>query len=98
MESSSKKDQRKKELTSNVNEKAEEKSQDGKAADQLSESSAEMDKRQPHINQATEETSFTGSSNELSSDTLGEPVSTESEEEKKRADQTQRSVYMRCHF
>ncbi|XP_051774024.1 phosphatase and actin regulator 2 isoform X3 [Ctenopharyngodon idella] len=92
VESSSKKDQRKKELTSNVNEKAEEKSQDGKGADQLSESSAEMDKRQPHVNQATEETSFTGSSNELSSDTLGEPVSTESEEEKKRADQTQRIV------
>ncbi|XP_048060765.1 phosphatase and actin regulator 2 isoform X5 [Megalobrama amblycephala] len=92
VESSSKKDQRKKELTSNVNEKAEEKSQDGKGADQLSESSAEMDKRQPHVNQATEETSFTGSSNELSSDTLSEPVSTESEEEKKRPDQTQRSV------
>ncbi|XP_067242306.1 phosphatase and actin regulator 2 isoform X2 [Chanodichthys erythropterus] len=92
VESSSKKDQRKKELTSNVNEKAEEKSQDGKGADQLSESSAEMDKRQPHVNQATEETSFTGSSNELSSDTLSEPVSTGSEEEKKRPDQTQRSV------
>lgn len=94
VENSSKKDQRKKELTSNVNEKVEEKSQDGKGADQLSEPSAEMDKRQPHVNQATEETSFTGSSNELSSDTLGEPVSTESEEEKERAaeDQTQRIV------
>ncbi|CAM4726936.1 hypothetical protein PO909_019339 [Leuciscus waleckii] len=93
-ESSSKKDQRKKELTSNVNEKAEEKSQDGKGADQLSESSAEMDKSQPHVNQATEETSFTGSSNELSSDNLGEPVSTESKEEKERtaADQIQRIV------
>ncbi|XP_077093228.1 phosphatase and actin regulator 2 isoform X2 [Siphateles boraxobius] len=94
VESATKKDQRKKELTSNVNEKAEEKSQDGKGADQLSESSAEMDKRQPHVNQATEETSFTGSSNELSSDTLGEPVSTESEKEKERAaaDQIQRIV------
>ncbi|XP_056113135.1 phosphatase and actin regulator 2 isoform X6 [Rhinichthys klamathensis goyatoka] len=94
VESSSKKDQRKKELTSNGNEKAGEKSQDGKGADQVSESSAEMDKRQPHVNQATEETSFTGSSNELSSDTLGEPVSTESEEVKERAaaDQIQRIV------
>ncbi|XP_039528837.1 phosphatase and actin regulator 2 isoform X1 [Pimephales promelas] len=94
VESSSKKDQRKKELTSNCNEKAEEKSQDGKGVDQLSESSAEMDKRQPHVNQATEETSFIGSSNELSSDTLCEPVNTESEEEKERAaaDQIQRIV------
>ncbi|XP_067278095.1 phosphatase and actin regulator 2 isoform X4 [Pseudorasbora parva] len=94
VENSSKKDQRKKELTSNVNGKSEEKSQDGKGADQLSETSAEMDKRQPHVNQATEETSFSGSSNELSSDTLGEPVSTEGEEKKEAAaaDQTQRIV------
>ncbi|XP_073691143.1 phosphatase and actin regulator 2 isoform X3 [Garra rufa] len=92
-ESSSKKDQKKKEVTSN-NAKTEETSQNGKGASHLSESSAEKDKRQPYVNQTTEETSFTGSSNGLSSDTSGQPASTESETEKEKAvaDQTQRTV------
>ncbi|KAL1263035.1 hypothetical protein QQF64_005774 [Cirrhinus molitorella] len=93
VESSSKKDQKKKEVTSN-NKKAEETSQNGKGASHLSESSAEKDKRQPYVNQTTEETSFTGSSNGLSSDTSGQPASTESETEKEKdvTDQTQRIV------
>uniref|UniRef100_A0A8C1P673 Phosphatase and actin regulator n=1 Tax=Cyprinus carpio TaxID=7962 RepID=A0A8C1P673_CYPCA len=92
-ESSSKKDKKKKEVTSNI-EKAEETSQNGKGASHLSESSAKKDKKQPYVNQTTEETSFAGSSNGLSSDTLGQPVSTESETEKERAvaEQTQRIV------
>ncbi|XP_050982656.1 phosphatase and actin regulator 2 isoform X5 [Labeo rohita] len=90
---SSKKGQKKKEVTSNTD-KAEETSQNGKGASHLSESSAEKDKKQPYVNQTTEETSFTGSSNGLSSDTSGQPVSTESETEKERAvaDHTQRTV------
>lgn len=90
-ESSSKKDQKKKEVTSNT-EKAEETSQNGKGASHLSESSAKKDKKQPYVNPTTEETSFTRSSNGLSSDTLGQPVSTESGTEKERAgaDQKQR--------
>ncbi|XP_016412411.1 phosphatase and actin regulator 2-like [Sinocyclocheilus rhinocerous] len=93
VESSSKKDQKKKEVTSSI-EKAEETSQNGKGADHLLESSAEKDKRQPYVNQTTEETSFSESSNALSSDTLGQSVSTESETEKERAvaDQPQRIV------
>lgn len=81
-------------MTSNT-EKAEETSQNGKGASHLSESSAEKDKKQPYVNQTTEETSFTGSANGLSSDTLRQPVNTESGTEKERAgaDQTQRSVY-----
>lgn len=92
-ESSFKKNQKKKEVTSNI-EKAEEISQNGKGASHLSESSAEKDKKQAFVNQTTEETAFTASSNGLSSDTLGQPVSTESETEKERAvpDQTQRIV------
>ncbi|XP_016149651.1 phosphatase and actin regulator 2-like isoform X3 [Sinocyclocheilus grahami] len=92
-ESSSKKDQKKKEVTSNID-KAKETSLNGKGASHLSESSAEKHKKQPYVNQTTEETSFAGSSNGLSSDTLGQPVSTESETEKERAvaDQTQRIV------
>uniref|UniRef100_A0A671LAL6 Phosphatase and actin regulator n=1 Tax=Sinocyclocheilus anshuiensis TaxID=1608454 RepID=A0A671LAL6_9TELE len=93
VESSSKKDQKKKEGTSSI-EKAEETSQNGKGADHLLESSVEKDKRQPYVNQTTEETSFSESSNALSSDTLGQSVSTESETEKERAvaDQPQRIV------
>lgn len=89
-ESSSKKDQKKR-VTSNT-EKAEETSQNGKGASHLSESSAEKDKKQPYVNQTTEETSFSGSANGLSSDTLRQPVNTESGTEKERAgaDQTQR--------
>lgn len=81
-------------MTSNT-EKAEETSQNGKGASHLSESSAEKDKKQPYVNQTTEETYFTGSANGLSSDTLRQPVNTESGTEKERAgaDQTQRSVY-----
>lgn len=79
-------------MTSNT-EKAEETSQNGKGASHLSESSAEKDKKQPYVNQTTEETSFSGSANGLSSDTLRQPVNTESGTEKERADQTQRSVY-----
>ncbi|XP_016313391.1 phosphatase and actin regulator 2-like isoform X3 [Sinocyclocheilus anshuiensis] len=92
-ESSSKKDQKKKEVTSNID-KAKETSLNGKGASHLSESSAEKHKKQPYVNQTTEETSFAGSSNGLSSDTLGQPVSTESETEKERAvaDLTQRIV------
>ncbi|XP_016390237.1 phosphatase and actin regulator 2 isoform X3 [Sinocyclocheilus rhinocerous] len=92
-ESSSKRDQKKKEVTSNID-KAKETSLNGKGASHLSESSAEKHKKQPYVNQTTEETSFAGSSNGLSSDTLGQPVSTESETEKERAvaDQTQRIV------
>ncbi|XP_059422306.1 phosphatase and actin regulator 2 isoform X4 [Carassius carassius] len=92
-ESSSKKDRKKKEVTSNI-ERAEETSQNGKGASHLSELSAKKDKKQPYVNQTTEETSFSGSSNRLSSDTLGQPVSTESETGKERAvvEQTQRTV------
>ncbi|XP_051946121.1 phosphatase and actin regulator 2-like isoform X2 [Xyrauchen texanus] len=94
LESSSKKDQKKK-VTSNTNEKSvEETSQDGKGANRPAESSVELDKKKPHVNDATEETAFTGSSHELSSDTLNEPVSAESEGEKVKttADQTQSFV------
>ncbi|XP_052007385.1 phosphatase and actin regulator 2-like isoform X2 [Xyrauchen texanus] len=93
-ESSSKKDQKKK-VASSINEKSVEKTpQDGKGASHLLGSSVELDKRKPHVNKATEETAFTGSSKELCSDTLNEPVSTESEgeNEKTTADQTQRVV------
>ncbi|XP_016090494.1 phosphatase and actin regulator 2-like isoform X1 [Sinocyclocheilus grahami] len=93
LESSSKKDQKKKEVTSSI-EKAEETSQNGKGADHLLEFSAEKGKRKPYFNQTTEKTSFSESSNALSSDTLGQSVSTESETEKERAvaDQPQRIV------
>ncbi|XP_051503567.1 phosphatase and actin regulator 2-like isoform X5 [Myxocyprinus asiaticus] len=94
VESSSKKDQKKK-VASSINEKSVEKTpQDGKGASHLLESSVELDKRKTHVNKATEETAFTGSSNELCSDTLNEPVSTESEGENEKitADQTQRVV------
>ncbi|XP_051507868.1 phosphatase and actin regulator 2-like isoform X2 [Myxocyprinus asiaticus] len=94
LESSSKKDQKKK-VTSNTNEKSvEETSQDGKGASHPAESSVELDKKKPHVNDATEETAFTGSSHELFSDILNEPVSAESEGEKEKttADQTQRVV------
>ncbi|XP_698669.2 phosphatase and actin regulator 2 isoform X7 [Danio rerio] len=91
VESSSKKDQKKKELTTSVNEKAEEKSQNGKGDSHLSKC-AETDKRQSHVNQATEETSFIGSSNELSSDASAEPVNVETETQKEKADQTQRDA------
>ncbi|XP_052428853.1 phosphatase and actin regulator 2 isoform X6 [Carassius gibelio] len=92
-ESSSKKDRKKKEVTSSI-EKAEETSQNGKGASHLSELSAKKDKKQPYVNQTTEETSFSGSSNGLCSDTLGQPVSTESETEKESAvvEQTERTV------
>lgn len=88
-ESSSKKDQKKKQLITSVNEKAEEKSPNGKGASHLSES-AVTDKRQSYVNQATEETSFIGSSNELLSDASAEPVNTETETQEEKADQTQR--------
>ncbi|XP_056327178.1 phosphatase and actin regulator 2 isoform X3 [Danio aesculapii] len=88
VESTSKKDQKKKELTTSVNEKAEEKSQNGKGDSHLSKC-AETDKRQSHVNQATEETSFIGSSNELSSDASAEPVNAETETQKEKAEQTQ---------
>ncbi|KTG02469.1 hypothetical protein cypCar_00015390, partial [Cyprinus carpio] len=84
VESSSIKDQKKKEVASSV-EKAEETSQNEKGACHLLESSAEKDKSSPYVNQTTEETSFTESSNGLSSDTLGQSVSTESETEKEKA-------------
>ncbi|XP_052469059.1 phosphatase and actin regulator 2 isoform X1 [Carassius gibelio] len=93
VESSSKKDQKKKEVTSGV-EKAEETSQNEKGASHLLESSAEKDKGPSYVNPTTEETSCTESSNGLSSDTLGQSVSTEGETEKERAvaDQPQRIV------
>uniref|UniRef100_A0A8C2Q844 Phosphatase and actin regulator n=1 Tax=Cyprinus carpio TaxID=7962 RepID=A0A8C2Q844_CYPCA len=93
VESSSIKDQKKKEVASSV-EKAEETSQNEKGACHLLESSAEKDKSSPYVNQTTEETSFTESSNGLSSDTLGQSVSTESETEKEKAvaDQPQRII------
>lgn len=90
---SSKKDHRKKEVTSNVNKSVEEKSQNGKGAKgHPSETSLEQDKKQLHVNEETEETSFTRTSNELSSDTSEKTVNTESETEKERttADQTQK--------
>ncbi|XP_026134238.1 phosphatase and actin regulator 2-like isoform X4 [Carassius auratus] len=93
VESSSKKDQKKKEVTSGV-EKAEETSPNEKSSSHLLESSAEKDKGPSYVNPTTEETSCTESSNGLSSDTLGQSVSTEGETEKERAvaDQPQRIV------
>ncbi|XP_056616678.1 phosphatase and actin regulator 2 isoform X2 [Triplophysa dalaica] len=91
-ESASKKDQKKKEVTSDVNRSVEEKSQDRKGPKgHASECSSEQNKIQPHVNEATEETPFTRSSNELSTDTSDKPVKTESElvEEKTTTDQTQ---------
>lgn len=92
---SSKKDHRKKEVTSNVNKSVEEKSQNGKGAKgHPSEPSSEQDKKQPpHVNEETEETSFTRTSNELSVETSEKNVNTESETEKERTtgDQTQKT-------
>lgn len=91
-ESASKKDQKKKEVTSDVKRSVEEKSQDRKGPKgHASECSSEPNKIQPHVNEATEETPFTRSSNELSTDTSDKPVKTESErvEEKTTTDQTQ---------
>ncbi|XP_057197650.1 phosphatase and actin regulator 2 isoform X4 [Triplophysa rosa] len=87
-ESASKKDQKKKEVTSDVKRSVEEKSQDRKGPKgHASQCSSEPNKIQPHVNEATEETPFTRSSNELSSD---KPVNTESDvEEKTTTDQTQ---------
>lgn len=92
---SSKKDHKKKEVTSNVNKSVEEKSQNGKGAKgHPSEPSSEQDKKQPpHVNEETEETSFTRTLNELSSETSEKTVNTESETEKERTtgDQTQKT-------
>ncbi|XP_036430312.1 phosphatase and actin regulator 2 isoform X8 [Colossoma macropomum] len=54
-------------------------------ANKQQDSSAEPEKIQPHMNKATQETSFTESSNELPSNAAAEPPSTEKEAEGKSA-------------
>ncbi|XP_072534526.1 phosphatase and actin regulator 2 isoform X2 [Salminus brasiliensis] len=84
--STSTKDQRNGAVASSAEEKAvKETSQVCEDTAKQSDSSAETERKQPHINQATEETSFTESSNELSSDNIGESQSAKKETEKGKA-------------
>uniref|UniRef100_A0A8B9LM07 Phosphatase and actin regulator n=1 Tax=Astyanax mexicanus TaxID=7994 RepID=A0A8B9LM07_ASTMX len=79
--STSAKDQRNGALASSTEEKAvKETPQVCEDAAKQPDSSAEPERSQPHVNKATEETSFTESSNELSSVTTGESPSTENTE------------------
>ncbi|XP_066536195.1 phosphatase and actin regulator 2 isoform X2 [Hoplias malabaricus] len=92
--SSSSKDQRNSTVASSAEEKpVEEIAQVCEDANKQPDCSSEAEGALPHVNEATEETSFTESSCQLTSDTTGEPQSTEqvTEEEKTAADGDQQT-------